>query len=386
MLTKDNISLNLSMRMVEMPMDLLIVGTFFYVSIFVVGLIGNFLVLFVLTKEKELRNFTNYLLANLSIADSLTLIICIPVGMHDLYGKERWYLGHILCRLVVFSENLLGIASIQTIFFITLERFYVICRPLWVKSLMTQSRTLKLVIFIWSSSFAVNLPFIYLSEHELSRFYDNSNGYKCILKVENNISIAYIFVVSFLVYFLIGIVLVYMYCKITVQLNKSTLYIFSFSDESKRNSLLMRDSNKTLSSSDKSNPDSRRASYYKTSEGELILLRKKKVPDKNLGSNTTFFKYIRLRRKLIGMLIVVVIAFYLFLFPLKIWNLIFMFLGHKKAFQQIITLRIYWTINIIVRIFFYINSFINPLLYSWLSVSFRVNFKKLLSGSNCSPH
>ena len=31
-------------------------------------------------KEKELRNFTNYLLANLSVADLMVLLTCVPSG------------------------------------------------------------------------------------------------------------------------------------------------------------------------------------------------------------------------------------------------------------------------------------------------------------------
>ena len=152
-----------------MPTDLLIIGTFCYSLVFLIGIVGNLLVLYVLSIEKDLRNFTNYLLANLSIADSLTLVICIPVGLHDLYAKERWYLGAVSCYLIVFIESSLGVASILSIFFITLERFYVICRPLDVKSLMTQSRTLKLIIFIWLSAFVINFPFIHLAEYQVTR-------------------------------------------------------------------------------------------------------------------------------------------------------------------------------------------------------------------------
>lgn len=73
-----------------MTLDLILYGTIFYTSIFIIGVTGNFLVLFVIMKEKELRNFTNYLLANLSVADLLVLLTCVPSGIHDLFAKERW--------------------------------------------------------------------------------------------------------------------------------------------------------------------------------------------------------------------------------------------------------------------------------------------------------
>jgi hypothetical protein len=88
-----------------MTLDLILYGTVFYISIFIIGVTGNFLVLFVIMKEKELRNFTNYLLANLSVADLLVLLTCVPSGIHDLFAKERWYLGKIMCYSIAFVEN-----------------------------------------------------------------------------------------------------------------------------------------------------------------------------------------------------------------------------------------------------------------------------------------
>lgn len=73
----------------EMPLDIILIGSFFYIIVFLTGLIGNLSVIYVLMKVRGLRNFTNYLLANLSIADLLVLIACVPSGMHDLFAKER---------------------------------------------------------------------------------------------------------------------------------------------------------------------------------------------------------------------------------------------------------------------------------------------------------
>ena len=214
----------------------------------------------------------------------------------------------------------------------------------------------------------------------------------------------YIVSVSFLIYFLIGIVLIYMYTKIFTQLNKSTLYVFSFSNESKSSfSLIRREYSLSKSSSldgpskkaqaqsatqppatqqqqfsDRNQSTRRKTGFYKTSQGELIMFRKKNMSDRTRHVNNSLVKYIRLRRKLICMLIIVVVAFYICLFPLKIWNLIYMFLGYRPEFREVVTLRVFWTINIIVRTFFYINSSLNPILYNWLSAKFRYNFKKLL--------
>ncbi len=167
--------------------------------------------------------------------------------------------------------------------------------------------------------------------------------------------------------------LVYMYCSISAQLNKSTLYIFKFSQDFC--------SIKHRISFDLAANNSNAQSSMRTSEGELIFMRKSTFSSgfyQSKGSNNSLLKYIRLRRKLICMLIAVVVAFYLCLFPIKVWNLVYMFLGHRAEFMSIVTLKIYWFVNIIVRTLFYVNSSINPLLYNWLSAKFRSNFKKII--------
>jgi len=70
----------------EMPLDIIMFGSIFYALIFLIGVTGNLLVIFVLAKERELRNFTNYLLANLSLSDLFVLMVCVPSAFHDLLG------------------------------------------------------------------------------------------------------------------------------------------------------------------------------------------------------------------------------------------------------------------------------------------------------------
>lgn len=221
---------NMTTRIIEMPimtLDIILYGTIFYSMIFIVGVCGNLLVIYVLLKEKELRNFTNYLLANLSIADLMVLFTCVPSGLHDLFAKERWYLGTVWCYLVAFIENCMGFASILSIFFITLDRYYVICKPLAVKSKMTQSRTLKLILFIWIVSILIHLPFILLTEYSLQMFADNPGTfeYKCDAKSRGIWSFYYIIGTTFVFYLIIGLVLVIMFIRISRHLEDSASFL-----------------------------------------------------------------------------------------------------------------------------------------------------------------
>ena len=77
----------------------LIFFTAVYVAVFISGLVGNFIVLFVILKNKDLKHFTNYFFANLSVADVFVLIFCIPTAIHDIWAKDQWYLGNFFCML-----------------------------------------------------------------------------------------------------------------------------------------------------------------------------------------------------------------------------------------------------------------------------------------------
>lgn len=378
----------------KMPKDLIIYGSFFYILIFSIGLIGNSLVIYFIIRKKEMRNFTNYLLANLSLADLFVLLTNVPSGIHDLFAKERWYLGKIWCHLVFFVENTMVLASILTIFFITCDRYYVICRPLHVKSKMNPNRTIKLIVLIWILSLILNLPFFYFSHLKLTKFFDCTTGYKCQL-IFNNIFFYFIIITYFIFFFIIGLVLLIMYLRIYHFLNKSNSFLstcwmdhgfksnfanfFSTSSEFSQETTSKNTTKLTVLKKQKMSFE------YSKTESEIISLKKNKgltFNEKNQHFESVrknekkLTKCMKQRKNLIAMLVLLILVFYLCLFPLKIWNLILMINGKDKLFFEQIGLRTYWYINISSRILFYLNSSVNPFLYNCFSKKFRNNFSK----------
>ena len=69
-----------------------------YTVILLVGIIGNTLVIIIVTKYRDMRNATNLLLTNLSVADLFLLIFCVADGYQHLYGKDKHSLGTFMCR------------------------------------------------------------------------------------------------------------------------------------------------------------------------------------------------------------------------------------------------------------------------------------------------
>ena len=52
-----------------------------YTFAFVVGLIGNSMVIMVMVKHRHLRTVTNMFLVNLSVGDLLVVIVCMPFSL-----------------------------------------------------------------------------------------------------------------------------------------------------------------------------------------------------------------------------------------------------------------------------------------------------------------
>jgi hypothetical protein len=78
----------------------LIFFTIVYVLVLISGLVGNFIVLYVILKNNDLKHFTNYFFANLSAADVFVLLFCIPTAIHDIWAKDQWHMGKFFCKLL----------------------------------------------------------------------------------------------------------------------------------------------------------------------------------------------------------------------------------------------------------------------------------------------
>lgn len=74
-----------------------------YLVVFVIGLVGNFLVCFVVWRNRQMRTVTNLFIVNLSVADFLVVLICLPpTVIVDI--TETWYLGRVLCKIVHYLQ------------------------------------------------------------------------------------------------------------------------------------------------------------------------------------------------------------------------------------------------------------------------------------------
>ena len=75
----------------------------FYLAVFVLGLVGNALVCFVVWYDRQLRTVTNLFIVNLAVADLVIIVVCLPpTVLGDV--TETWYLGPVMCKIVLYLQ------------------------------------------------------------------------------------------------------------------------------------------------------------------------------------------------------------------------------------------------------------------------------------------
>lgn len=75
-----------------------------YTPLFFVSLVGNISVILVVCRTQYMRKNKNYFLMNLSIADLLVTLICVPVTLGSVV-YQRWIYGGAVCKLSAFFQG-----------------------------------------------------------------------------------------------------------------------------------------------------------------------------------------------------------------------------------------------------------------------------------------
>lgn len=84
--------------MPEFPRYIQITCTVFYVFIFLLGVLGNVLVVVVVCLNRNMKTAVNIYLINLCVADLLVLTVCMPTALADVYARDIWYFGSLMCK------------------------------------------------------------------------------------------------------------------------------------------------------------------------------------------------------------------------------------------------------------------------------------------------
>ena len=74
-----------------------------FVVLFIVGLVGNFLVCYAVIKNSQMRTVTNLFIMNLAIADLMVILICLPPTLL-VDVSETWFFGEVMCKIFLYFQ------------------------------------------------------------------------------------------------------------------------------------------------------------------------------------------------------------------------------------------------------------------------------------------
>lgn len=144
-----------------------VTGTTIYaVIVFIVAVIGNSVVIYIVSAREYMRNSTNILIANMAVAD--ILMACIfPYMLKFLYVMNLWFgtfMGTFLCKFLHSSQVLSIACSVINLVFISLDRCIVIWFPL--RRIFTNKVLKASLVASWLYSIAFALPlFLMTTSH-----------------------------------------------------------------------------------------------------------------------------------------------------------------------------------------------------------------------------
>ncbi|KAF7705609.1 hypothetical protein HF521_020895 [Silurus meridionalis] len=140
-----------------------------FALIFVLGTVGNCLVLAVLLRNGQMNSkTTNMFILNLGLADLCFILFCVPLQA-TIYAMDEWVFGAFVCKMVHFLIYLTMYASVFTLTAVSLDRYLAICYPLHARELRTPHNTLASIGVVWTLSLVFSSPyFSYYQQMDLN--------------------------------------------------------------------------------------------------------------------------------------------------------------------------------------------------------------------------
>ncbi|XP_062400051.1 neuropeptide FF receptor 2a [Sardina pilchardus] len=126
-----------------------------YLLIFLVCMVGNGVVCFIVLRSRNMRTVTNLFILNLAISDLLVGIFCMPTTLLDNI-ITGWPFGSLVCKMSGMVQGISVSASVFTLVAIAVDRFRCIVYPF--KQKLTIPTATLIIIVIWVLAISIMCP------------------------------------------------------------------------------------------------------------------------------------------------------------------------------------------------------------------------------------
>ncbi|XP_066142622.1 orexin receptor type 2-like [Euwallacea fornicatus] len=135
-----------------------------YVIVFITALAANLVLIIIVVKDRYMQNVTNYFLVNLSVADLLVTLICMPNAAWRAY-TDAYGFGSISCKIFVYLQGISVASSIFTITTMAIDRYLAIIRPFGLRfRCFNRTSTVIMIFILWTLSLILFSPNLWIAE------------------------------------------------------------------------------------------------------------------------------------------------------------------------------------------------------------------------------
>ncbi|CAG9833797.1 unnamed protein product [Diabrotica balteata] len=185
-------------------------GIFFIIIISAV--LGNALVIISVHRHRKLRVITNYYVVSLAMADMLVALCAMTFNASVELTNGKWLFGYFMCDVYNSLDVYFSTASILHLCCISVDRYYAIVRPLEYPITMTHKTVSFMLANVWVLPALMSFTPIFLG------WYTTNEHQEYRLTHPNNCSFItnkyYAVISSSISFWIPGIVMVTMYCRI----------------------------------------------------------------------------------------------------------------------------------------------------------------------------
>ncbi|KAJ1140109.1 hypothetical protein NDU88_006469 [Pleurodeles waltl] len=127
-----------------------------YSLVVFVGIVGNYLLIYVICKTRKMHNVTNFLVGNLAFSDMLMCATCVPLTLAYAFEPKGWIYGRFMCYFVFLMQPVTVTVSVFTLTVIAVDRYHATVYPL--RRRLTIGTCAYILAAIWLLSCTLAAP------------------------------------------------------------------------------------------------------------------------------------------------------------------------------------------------------------------------------------
>lgn len=138
------------------PMPFNVVTAVVYTTVFIVGLLGNTLAIYVVVRYAKMKTVTNMYILNLALADELYILGIPFLGTNSVLSY--WPYGDFLCKVCMTADGMSQFASTFCLTVMSIDRYLAVVHPIASAKWRKPQLAKVFNAMVWVVSFLVVLP------------------------------------------------------------------------------------------------------------------------------------------------------------------------------------------------------------------------------------